>query len=409
MGHSRSGRRFKEKVSSDGFLWSLKECCGPYEPVLDLSIGAAGSLPKAYRRAVKGSAISILTVRQATADHTVTGTGGTIIDVNRHLPQRDWINLHHLGQIDYSWIITVFLLLLPFLTVGAAILLERSLHQRSLRSEPVVIVSAPLDPRATIQCRVPPIETNDQPTFPTHGLVGSCKDIVERPVALMQPYRFIAWITLCSVEGFLSMDLCSPNSDCADGIQWTLTFHPRDRSCPTPSPTHPNARVTTNERLFNILYNGIPSYHPWAPQLAGVLRIPEDIINGSNKHVGLDATTITRTKPTPAIPAQAIPNTGLETAMVPAPFGDSTSTSGNDAVGYNKPATPVVSPKEDQPRADVVEEDGRATYVKEEDEPEAHHRRSKPHRGGRRAARMKASQALRAAAEAPEAGPSGPN
>ncbi|KIO33876.1 hypothetical protein M407DRAFT_229803 [Tulasnella calospora MUT 4182] len=333
-------------------------------------------------------AVSILTVLRATSNRTVAGTGDAIINVNGHLLQHHWSNLHHLRIIDYGWVITVFLLLLPFLTVGAAILLERSLHQRSLRSEPVVIASAPLDSRGTVKCRVPRMQTTDQPTFPTRrpieagslipdatptslqkaqgkfsprssvevpkttGLVGSSKEIVDLPVALKQPHRIIAWITLCSVEGFLSLDPCSPNSECDDAIQWTITFHPQDRHCPTRSPTHPNADVTTNERLLNILYHGISAYHPWAPQFAGVLKIPGDIVNWSNNDVGLDATAI-------------VPRT--------------------------------------------TQEDRRAAYAKGENEPETHQRRKKPHRGGQRAARMKRGQALREAPEAPEAGPSGPN
>ncbi|KAG8903337.1 hypothetical protein FRC00_000134, partial [Tulasnella sp. 408] len=309
-----------------------------------------------------------------------------------------------------------------------------------------------------------------------HGLLSPClsvggpkttawvtplKGALDQAVVLKQAHRVVAWITLCSVEGFLSIDLCSTNPDRAGAARWSITFHPTDQDNPTPI-----ARVATDDHVFAILFHGISGFHPWAPQISGVLEIPREIPRESNEEAG-QANAASTEPHSAAIPAQSIPNGELETSVELAPSYCSSETCGIDEEEYSKPTILVIpSPtstsnrdapiseavrpplpsfhagsleselqpgepnlatraeqkdgpsadvkmgsdanhvdcREDQPGTSVAEEDVPATYVKEENEPEKQNKKSKPHRGGKRTARMKQKQALReAAAEAPEA------
>ncbi|KAG9037510.1 hypothetical protein FS837_001430 [Tulasnella sp. UAMH 9824] len=364
----------------------------------------------------------------------------------------------------------------------------------------VAIVSTPLESRSTTKCRVPHARTTDLTAFSTrggseadtrianatpnflekaHGLRSPCllvegpkntaradplKGAVDQPVVLKPAHRVVAWITLYSVEGFLSLDLCPTNSDRAGAVQWSITFHPRYHYYSTP-----NARVATDDHVFNILFHGISAFHPWAQHLSSVLVIPREMVTRSNE--GADQTKATSTAPhSAAIPTQTIPNGELEKSVELAPSNGSSEACVIDEEEYSKPTTPVipslsstsdhnasisevtglplsssraesldferqpveqglatlteqqggrlgpsadvklgsgenhVDAGDDQSGTSVAQEDVPAPSIKEENEPEKQTRKSKVHRGGKRTARMKQKQALReAAAEAAEA------
>ncbi|KAG8918575.1 hypothetical protein FRC01_001788 [Tulasnella sp. 417] len=433
-----------------------------------------------------GSTISIST------DLPFTSTGHAIVNLNRRQLEYQWVGLHHLWEIDYSWVIHGFHLLLSVLTVGTAIVRERRSYRRSLQSELFFIEYIQPEPKGTVKCQARPTRTTLLLTFPNRGLIeagprvpvaaptplekaqqirsprwlvevlqvagslGSCKDTVDQTVALKPPHRIIAWATICSFEGFLSLEICSANSDCSDAIRWIIVFYPRDRHCPTKTYTQPNADVTTHEDILAVLYREILSYHLWAPQLVGVVEVPGDVVNVFNTEGKPDATGIVPVSaPTPATPAQIAPNTEPETSVTPIWSTDSTSAYGTDTEGDNSSSTGAVFPPpqftsshegpifgpvnqaaavrsqlqpvlhnlatranqrsralgsaegpfENQPGADVAE-GGSAIYAKEENELKPDRRRTK--RGGNSETRRKRRLA-RKLEEVPGAGPSESN
>ncbi|KAG8894929.1 hypothetical protein FRC01_012666, partial [Tulasnella sp. 417] len=328
-----------------------------------------------------GSTVSISTDPHVTSDLPFASTDDTIVSLDRRQLRDQWTGLHHLWEIDYNWVVLGFHLLLSVFTVSAAIVRERRSYRRSLQSEPVFIESIPPEPKAIVKCHVRPrTRTTLLLTYPTRGLIeagprlpvttpallekaqqmgsprslgmvlqitgslGSFKDTVAQTVALKPRHRVIAWVTICSVEGFLSLDIYPSNSDCGAVVRWAIVFHAQDYLCPTTTPTQPNAGVTTDEDILNILYRGISSYHPWAPQFVGVVEIPGDIVNGLNKEEGLDATAmVPRTTPTPATAAQVASATAPHTSMAPTSSANSTLTYGIDTEEDNTSATTVGS------------------------------------------------------------------
>ncbi|KAG8914538.1 hypothetical protein FRC00_012641, partial [Tulasnella sp. 408] len=303
-------------------------------------------------------AISISTVSQVTPAPIVASTGDSIINLGCHLLQYHWNNRYRLPQIDLGWVITLFQLLLPFLTVGAALVRERSSYRHSLQSEQAIIVSTPLDPNDALKCQVPRVRTTSPPPFPARepsgtlrvpnatpaslekahssplspvnvtgftGLGDPNEDTTNQPVALKQLHRVIAWITTCSVEGYLNMGFCSSDSDCGNSVQWTITFHPR---------AHANTSITSNEDLLNILFRRISSYHPWAPQFVGVLEIPKEIVTELEEE---DVTAIVP-RIAPTLP-QAVPNIEPEAAMALALVTDSGHACVTAKEESNTPAT----------------------------------------------------------------------
>ncbi|KAG8958724.1 hypothetical protein FRC00_002366, partial [Tulasnella sp. 408] len=312
-------------------------------------------------------AISIWTVSQVTPDPIVASTGDTIIDLGYHLLQDHWNNRPRLPPINPDWVITVCQLLLPFLTVGAALVRERSSYRHSLQSELALIVSTPLDPQANDapKWQVPRARTASPQTFSTRGpsetalyvpnatpaslekahtspcpsaivtgltgLGDSREDATNQPIPLKQLHRVIAWITICSVKGYLTMDFFSADSDCGDGVQWTITFHPR---------AHANTCITSKEYLLNTLFRGISSYHPWAPLFVGVLEIPKEIVTETNEFEEEDATAIVpRVAPTPSTLPQAVPNIDPEATMAMDLVTDSDDASVTAKEESNTPAT----------------------------------------------------------------------
>ncbi|KAG8894554.1 hypothetical protein FRC01_012894, partial [Tulasnella sp. 417] len=328
-----------------------------------------------------GSTISIPTDLHVTSGLPFASTADAIVSLDRRHLQYQWTGLHHLWEIDYNWVVLGFHLLLSVFTVGTAIVRERQSYRRSLQSELVFIESIPPEPKAIVMCHVRPrTRTTLLLTYPTRGLIeagprvpvitpallekaqesgsprslgkvlqitgslGLYKDNVEQTVALKPLHRVIAWVTICSVEGFLSLEICSSNSDCGAVVRWAIVFHPRDRHCPTMTPTQPNAGVTIHEDILHILYRGISSYYPWAPHLVGVVEIPGDIVNRLNQEEGLDVTAIVpRTAPTPATPAQIAPAAAPDTSAAPTSFANSSLAYGIDTEENNTSATTVVS------------------------------------------------------------------
>ncbi|KAG9050338.1 hypothetical protein FS837_006210, partial [Tulasnella sp. UAMH 9824] len=371
--------------------------------------------------------ISISTTSHVTSDPSVAGTGDTIINLGRHPLSYHWNNRHRLRQIDPGWVITVFQLLLPFLTVGAAL---------------TVIVSTPPCPNDALKYQVPRARTTSLPTFPTRnpnatptslqkahnsplspanvtgftGLGDSHEDTINQPVVLKQLHCAIAWITICSVKGYLTLDFCSADSDGGNGIQWTITFHPH---------THVNTCITGNEDLSNILFSGISSYHSWAPQLVSVLEIPKEIVFKSNELGGEYATAIVpRIGPILSTLIQAVLNIEPEATMAMAGVMDSSDACVTAKEEPNPPATLVVAPppnftsNHDSPIPETgvpllpgfvsgsVESEVDTNAIEEEPKTEP---KKKVRRAGKRTAAMKRNMALRGATEAAEAGPSGSN
>ncbi|KAG8921156.1 hypothetical protein FRC01_000385 [Tulasnella sp. 417] len=260
-----------------------------------------------------GPAVSISTA----SERVVAGTADTI-NFNPRRLQDHQSDLDHLQEIDSGWVVGGFHLFLTFLTVGTALVRERSSDQRRLHFGPVVKVSSPLEPRGTVEGPGIPIAA---PTTPekahqvfsprssvevpkTTGLADPCEGTVDKTVALKQSHRIIAWTTLFSVEGFLSLDPCSKTSDCGDAVKWAIVFHPQDTDCPTWSPAYLDAHGTINERLLNILFRGIPTHHLWA-----TIR--------------------------PLTHPQTVPDTELETSLESTPFKYLTGTYGIDTEEYN--------------------------------------------------------------------------
>ncbi|KAG8897513.1 hypothetical protein FRC01_011302, partial [Tulasnella sp. 417] len=320
-----------------------------------------------------GSTVSISTDLHVTSNLPFASIRDTIVSLNRRQLQYQWPHLHDYREIDYGWVIHGFHFLLSLLTVGTAIVRERRSYRRSLQSEPAVNVSTALERRDTVKCWVPPMRANYLVTFPTRGLieagpripiaaptplekahqilsprlpvqvlqitgwVDSFRGTADHTVALKQPYRIVAWITLFSIEGFLIIDPCLTNSNCGTTVQWTLAFQPRDRYCPTPSPTQTDVHVATTDCLLNILYHGISTYHPWVPQPARIFEVPGDVLTEANE-VHPNATVIIAGPiPVPVIHLQTVPETELETSLESTLFKDLTATYGIDAEEYNMP------------------------------------------------------------------------
>ncbi|KAG8927059.1 hypothetical protein FRC01_008059, partial [Tulasnella sp. 417] len=424
-------------------------------------------------------------------------TGDTFISINHGQLRYLSGDFHHSGQIDYAWITSACVLLLLFLIVRVA--LRRDSHPRNLQSESVLNASASLESRDTVKCLVPRVQTTYPPTFTSRGLIEagpptpiaaptplekSHQDLsprspaegpqntglvdpskglgtVDQTVALKEQHRIVAWITLLFVEGSLSLEPGLTSSHCGDVVQWAIVFHPRDRDCPTRPLSNLNTHTTTNQRLFDFLFRGISTIHPWASQLAHVFEVPGHIVIESNE-VDPDATPIIPPAiPVPVTPFQIATNAEPEVSTELDPFNDSTGAYGIDAEEHNTAPIPVVTAPpgftfndsapipgpvnqavvapsqlqltisnlatraeqryqalagagmqsmeadvEDQQGAYVAEEDGSAIHPQEENTLNPNQKKTK--RGGNREARRKRRNA-RVPQEIPEAGPSGQN